>query len=333
MTSCLRGLSLGLHWTCLIVALTGIAGKSAAQPEPATEWPSRPIHLIMPTAAGGAGDLASRLVGQKLSERLGRAVIVENRPGGSGIVGSVSLARAAPDGYTFGLVSASTHAAAPALKRNLPFDAVKDFAPVALLGDVPIVIASYPGLPTKNIHEFVALAKSKPKKLNNAWAATLPYLAALVFCNEAGIELSHVPYKGSGQASLDLIEGRIDLQFGTISPILTLIQEGKLRALAVTSPQRTRSLPDIPTVAEALLPGFDSSLWLAFAAPAGTPAPIIDRLNREIGEILKEPEMRAAMAKNGVDAESSSVEQLGARMRADIAKYQGIVAKFGIQLE
>jgi tripartite-type tricarboxylate transporter receptor subunit TctC len=333
VTSCLRGLHRELRWICLIVALTGIVGKSAAQPEWAAEWPSRPIHLIMPTAAGGAGDLASRLVGQKLSERLGRAVIVENRPGGSGIVGSVSLARAAPDGYTFGLVSASTHAAAPALKRNLPFDAVKDFAPVALLGDVPIVIASYPGLPTKNIREFVALAKSKPKKLNNAWAATLPYLAALVFCNESGIELSHVPYKGSGQASLDLIEGRIDLQFGTISPILTLIQDGKLRALAVTSPQRTRSLPDVPTVAEALLPGFDSALWLAFAAPAGTPAPIIDRLNREIGEILKESEMRAAMAKNGVDAESSSVEQLGARMRADISKYQGIVAKLGIQLE
>jgi tripartite-type tricarboxylate transporter receptor subunit TctC len=333
MTWCSRGFSLGLRWICLVVALTGVAGKSSAQPGPATKWPSRPIHLIMPTAAGGAGDLASRLVGQKLSERLGRAVIIENRPGGSGIVGSTALANAAPDGYTFGLVTASTHAAAPALKRKLPFDAVKDFAPVALLGDLPIVIASYPGLPAKTVSELVSLAKSKPKELSSAWAATLPYLAALVFCTETGIELSHVPYKGSGQASLDLMEGRIDLQFGTISPILTLIQEGKLRALAVTSPKRTHSLPDVPTVAEALLPGFDSSLWLAVAAPAGTPAQIIDHLNREIGEILKEPEMRAAMAKNGVDAESSSVERLGARMRADIAKYQGIVAKFGIQLE
>jgi tripartite-type tricarboxylate transporter receptor subunit TctC len=155
----------------------------------------------------------------------------------------------------------------------------------------------------------------------------------LLFCSEADIELNHVPYKGSGQAAVDLVEGRIDLQFGTISPILALIRDGKLRPLAVTSAKRTDSLPNVPTVAETLLPGFDSSLWLGFAAPMGTPQPIIHRLNREIGEILSDPSMRAAFAQHGVDAEFGPPEQLGARIRGDIAKYQAVVAKAGIQLE
>jgi tripartite-type tricarboxylate transporter receptor subunit TctC len=152
--------------------------------------------LILPTAAGGAGDISSRLVAQKLSERLGQHVIVENRAGASGVVGSVAVARAAPDGYTIGQVSASTHAASSVLTRNLPYDAVKDFAPISLIGTLPLVIAGYPGLPVRTIGELVAFAKSKPRSLNNAWAATLPYLSALLFCSEAGIELNHVLYKG-----------------------------------------------------------------------------------------------------------------------------------------
>jgi tripartite-type tricarboxylate transporter receptor subunit TctC len=333
MTSSLRELSGGLRWICLFIAIVGAPGTSAAQSDTVAGWPDRPIRLILPTAAGGAGDISSRLVAQKLSERLGQQVIVENRAGASGVVGSVAVARAAPDGYTIGQVSASTHAASSVLTRNLPYDAVKDFAPISLIGTLPLVIAGYPGLPVTTIGELVAFAKSKPKSLANAWAATLPYLSALLFCSEAGIELNHVPYKGSGQASLDLVEGRIDLQFGTISPILALLRDGKLRPLAVTSAKRTDSLPNVPTVAEALLPGFDSSLWLGFAAPIGTPQPIIHRLNREIAEILSDPSMRAAFAQNGVAAEFGPPEQLGARIRGDIAKYRDVVAKAGIQLE
>jgi tripartite-type tricarboxylate transporter receptor subunit TctC len=333
MTSSPRELSGGLGWVCLFIAIVGAPGTSAAQSDSVAGWPDRPIRLILPTAAGGAGDISSRLVAQKLSERLGQQVIVENRAGASGVVGSVAVARAAPDGYTIGQVSASTHAASSVLTRNLPYDAVKDFAPISLIGTLPLVIAGYPGLPVRTIGELVAFAKSKPKLLNNAWAATLPYLSALLFCSEAGIELNHVAYKGSGQASLDLVEGRIDLQFGTISPILSLIRDGKLRPLAVTSAKRTDSLPNVPTVAEALLSGFDSSLWLGFAAPMGTPQPIIHRLNREIGGILSDPSMRAAFAQNGVAAEFGPPEQLGARIRGDIAKYRDVVAKAGIQLE
>jgi tripartite-type tricarboxylate transporter receptor subunit TctC len=179
----------------------------------------------------------------------------------------------------------------------------------------------------------VALAKSKPKSLSSAWAATLPYLAALLFCSEAGIELNHVPYKGSGQAAVDVVAGRVDLQFGTISSIQALIRDGKLRPLAVTSAKRSKTLPEVPTVAESLLPGFDASLWLGLAAPAGTPAPIIQRLNRETAEILSDPAMQATFAQHGVEAEFDTPEQLGARIRGDIAKYQAVVAKAGIQLE
>jgi tripartite-type tricarboxylate transporter receptor subunit TctC len=333
MTSRLAEMFAGLRWVFLFIAVAGFAGPSAAQSDPAAGWPNRTIRLIVPTAAGGAGDVSSRLVAQKLSERLGQQVIVENRAGASGVVGSVAIARAAPDGYTIGQVSASTHAASAALSHTLPYDAVKDFAPISLIGVLPLVIASYPGLPVKTVAELVSLAKSKPKSLSNAWAATLPYLTALLFCSEADIDLNHIPYKGSGQAAVDLVEGRIDLQFGTISPILALIRDGKLRPLAVTSAKRTPSLPGVPTVAESLLPGFDSSLWLGFAAPTGTPEPIIRRLNREIGEILRDPSMQAAFAQNGVDAEFDSPEQLGALIRRDIAKYQAVVAKAGIQLD
>ena len=249
------------------------------------------------------------------------------------MVGSTAIARAAPDGYTIGLLTASTHAASAALSVDLPYKADADFAPIAMIGDLPVVIAAYPGLPAKNIAEFVAAAKAKPGSIANGWAAMLPYLAALLFSQRTGIELNHIPYKGSGQASMDLVEGRIQVQFGTISPILALIREGKIKPLAVTSAKRSSMLPNTPTVAEALLPGFDESLWLAWGAPAGTPEPIIRRLNREIVEIVKDKAIRDEFARHGVDAVSSTPEELAARIARDIAAYRDIVAKTGISLK
>jgi tripartite-type tricarboxylate transporter receptor subunit TctC len=304
-----------------------------AQSDPTAGWPNRPIRVILPSAAGGAGDIVSRLVAQKLGERLGQQFVIENRPGGNGIIGSAAIANSAPDGYTIGLVTASTHAAAPAIGQNMPFDAIKDFAPISLMGNLPIVLAVHPGLPAKDLKEFVALAKAKPKEINNAWGAAMPLLAALLFGKEAGIELNHIPYKGSGQASVDLVEGRIQAQFGTVSPILALIREGKLRALAVTSSQRTAALPEVPTVAESLLPGFGSSLWLAFAAPAGTPDRITRRLNQEMVAILNDPAMQKALADRGVDPEFGPPEQLAARIREDIEKFRAVVAQTGMRPE
>jgi tripartite-type tricarboxylate transporter receptor subunit TctC len=318
---------------CALLIVVVAAPAAHAQIDPNAGWPNRPIKLILPSAAGGAGDIVSRLVAQKLSESLGQQFVIENRPGGNGIIGSAAIANAAPDGYTIGLVTASTHAAAPAIGQNMPFDAIKDFAPISLMGNLPIVLAVHPGLPAKNLAEFAALAKTKPKEINNAWGAAMPYLAALLFCKEAGIELNHIPYKGSGQAAVDLVEGRIQAQFGTVSPILALIRDGKLRALAVTSSRRSAALPDVPTVAEALLPGFGSSLWLAFAAPAGTPERIIRRLNEEMARALKEPAMQKAFADRGVDPEFGPPNQLAERIREDIEKFRAVVAQTGMRPE
>jgi tripartite-type tricarboxylate transporter receptor subunit TctC len=316
----------------LVMAVLAAPG-AYAQSHPSAGWPSRPIKVILPSAAGGVGDIVSRLVAQKLGEKLGQQFVIENRPGGNGIIGSAAIANAVPDGYTIGLVTASTHAAAPAIGQNMPLDAIKDFAPISLMGNLPIVLAVHPGLPAKNLAEFAVLAKTKPKQINNAWGAAMPYLAALMFCKEAGIELNHIPYKGSGQAAVDLVEGRIQAQFGTVSPILALIKDGKLRALAVTSSRRSAALPAVPTVAEALLPGFGSSLWLAFAAPAGTPERIIRRLNEEMVTALKDPAMQNALADRGVDAEFGPPEQLAARIREDIEKFQTVVAQTGMRPE
>lgn len=313
----------------LSILVGALPASAAAQSEAA--WPTRPIRVILPSAAGGAGDITTRLIAQKLSDRLGQQVVVENRTGGAGVVGSAAIANAAPDGYTIGLLSASTHAASPALTRDMPYDADKGFAPITLTGTLPIVLAVFPGLPVKSIGELVSAAKSKPGTLANGWAATLPYLTALLFASQAGVELNHIPYKGSGQAAVDLIEGRIQMQFGTISPILALLQEGKLKPLAVTSAKRARSLPDVPTVAETVIPGFDSSLWLGFGAPAGTPESIINRLNREIVAILKDPAIIDAFAHHGVDAEYSTPQELASRIRNDIASYRAVVAGAGIQ--
>jgi tripartite-type tricarboxylate transporter receptor subunit TctC len=317
----------------VVVAIAVKPSGAVAQTVGDSTWPNRPIRLILPSAAGGAGDIASRLIAQVLSQRLGQQIVVENRPGAAGVVGSTAIARAAPDGYTIGLLTASTHAASAALSVDLPYKADADFAPIAMIGDLPVVIAAYPGLPAKNIAEFVAAAKAKPGSIANGWAAMLPYLAALLFSQRTGIELNHIPYKGSGQASMDLVEGRIQVQFGTISPILALLREGKIKPLAVTSAKRSSMLPNTPTVAEALLPGFDESLWLAWGAPAGTPEPIIRRLNREIVEIVKDKTIRDEFARHGVDAVSSTPEELAARIARDIAAYRDIVAKTGISIK
>ncbi len=223
----------------VVVAIAVKPSGAVAQTVGDSTWPNRPIRLILPSAAGGAGDIASRLIAQVLSQRLGQQIVVENRPGAAGVVGSTAIARAAPDGYTIGLLTASTHAASAALSVDLPYKADADFAPIAMIGDLPVVIAAYPGLPAKNIAEFVAAAKAKPGSIANGWAAMLPYLAALLFSQRTGIELNHIPYKGSGQASMDLVEGRIQVQFGTISPILALLREGKIKPLAVTSAKRS----------------------------------------------------------------------------------------------
>jgi tripartite-type tricarboxylate transporter receptor subunit TctC len=322
------------HVTRLVpVLLAGLiaAGTVHAQPA-ATRWPERPIRLIVPFTPGSSSDTVARLVAQRLGERLGQQLVVENRVGGGGGIGTAEVARAEADGYTLGLANTSTHAVAASLTA-LSYDPVKDFAPVSMLGSSPFVLALYPGVPAQTVQDLIALAKSKPRMLNYASAgpATLAHLSGALFAKMAEIELTHVPYRGTAQSTLDLIEGRVEMQFGTIPPTLSHIRAGKLRALAVTGAVRNPTLPEVPTIAESGLPGYECSLWQAIVAPAATAPVIVARLNRELSAVLNDPEVRAAFAKQGVEPEPGSAAALGARIRDDVKKWRDVITSAGIR--
>jgi len=285
-----------------LALLAGLLWTEVAHTQSAdARWPERPIRFIVPFTAGSSSDTVGRLVAQKLVERLGQPLVVENRVGGGGSIGSSEVAHADADGYTLGLANTSTHAVAASV-ASLPYDPVKDFAPVSMLGHSPFVLALYPGVPAQGVQELIALARAKPRVLNYASAgpATLAHLSGALFEKMAKIELTHVPYRGTAQSTLDLLEGRVEMQFGTIPPTLAHIRAGKLRALAVTGAVRNPTLPDVPTIAESGLPGYECSLWQAIVAPAATSPAIIARLNREISAVLADPDVRAAFAKHGV---------------------------------
>ena len=319
--------------TALLLA-TLAAGVAQAQPSADdARWPVRPIRFIVPFTAGSSSDIVARIVGQKLGERLGQSLVVDNRVGASGNIGTEAVARAEPDGYTIGLANTTTHAVAASLAANLPYDPVRDFAPVAMIGASPFVLAVYPGVPAKTVPDLIALAKARPKALNYASAgpASLAHLSGALFEKMAGIELTHVPYRGSAQSVLDLIDGRVEMQFGTLAPTLPLIREGKVRALAVTGGRRNATLPEVPTIAESGLPGYESSLWAAIVVPAGTPPSIVARLNREIVAVLTDPEMAASLGKQGLDLDPGPPAALAARIRDDVEKWREIIQKAGIR--
>jgi tripartite-type tricarboxylate transporter receptor subunit TctC len=313
-----------LLWGAVLAAT--VAGAQTAN------WPDRPIRFIVSFPAGSSTDIIARIIGQKLSERLGQQVVIDNRAGASGNIGSDAVARAAPDGYTIGLATTSTHALAVSLNPSLPYDPIKDFAPVSMVGSSPYVLATYLGVPAKNVAELIALARAKPHALNYASAgpASLAHLAGALFEKMAGVELTHVPYRSSAQSVLDLTEGRIEMQFGQLAPTLPYITAGKMRALAVTGAKRVEALPDVPTVAEAGLPGYEVSLWMAIVMPAATPAAIVTRLNREVTDILRADDTRKALAAQSFTPEPSTPEALGERMRAEIGKWREVVARAGI---
>ena len=263
----------------LVLALIGLTATTAAHAQ--AQWPERPLKLIVPFSAGSSSDTIARVVAIKVGERLGQQIVVENRVGGSTVIGTDAVAKAPPDGYTLGLANTTTHAASVALTPNLPFDPMKDFAPVAMIGSSPFVLISSPHVPAPTLRLFIELAKSKPGALSYASAGTgtLAHLAGELFKRKAGIDVTHVPYRGSAQSMLDLMQGRIELSVSTIPPTLGHIREGKLRALATMSEQRNIMLQEVPTVAEAGVPGCEAALWTAIVVPAGVPAGIVQRLN------------------------------------------------------
>ena len=305
------------------VAFAFIGGSPAY-----AEWPDRPIKMIVPFSAGSSSDTIARIVAIMMGERLGQQVVVENRVGGSTIIGTDSVAKSAPDGYTLQLANTTTHAASVALNATLPFDPVKDFAPVAMIGVSPFVLIGATQVAAPTLKEFVALAKARPGSLSYASAGTgtLAHLAGELFKNKAGIEVTHVPYRGSAQSMIDLMQGRIDLSVSTIPPTLQHIREGKLRAFATMSEKRNASLPEVPTVAEAGVPGCEAALWTAVVVPAGVPADIIKKLNTAVLAAVATPDIRQALTIQGVDPEPGPPEAVGERIKADIVKWKDVVA-------
>jgi tripartite-type tricarboxylate transporter receptor subunit TctC len=319
----------------MLVAFALAPSVTFAQGAPETNWPNRPVRLLAGFPAGGSTDTVARIVAQMLGARLGQNFIVENRAGASGNLATEAVARAAPDGYTIGLATTTTHGSVAGFARALPFDPVKDFAPVSMLGSSPFVMVVYPGLPVQNLQEFIALAKAKPNAFSygSAGAGSLAHLIGALFEHMAGVNMLHVPYKASAQSTPDLMTGRLDMQFATVPPTLSLLRDRKLRALGIASAQRSGLLPEVPTLSEAGLPGFDASLWFAIVMPAATPPAIVARLNREIVAALATGEAKQALAQQGVHAQSSTPAALGSRIRDEIVKWREVIAKAGIQPE
>jgi tripartite-type tricarboxylate transporter receptor subunit TctC len=289
--------------------------------------------LIVPFPAGSAADVVSRLVGQKLSERLGQPVIVDNRAGASGAIGTEAILRAPPDGYTLGLATSTTLATGPVLNPALRYDPVNDVAPVSLVAVSPYVLVANPGVPARDVAALIALAKAKPGTLSYSsdGDASLAHLAGLQFSAMADVALNHIPYKTSTQAVLDLIEGRIDLQFSILPTSLQFVRAGKLRALAVTTAARLPEFPDVPTLSESGLAGFETTLWFAIVAPKAVPGTIITRLNRDIGAAIAQQDFKNALVIQGIEPEGSSPEALHERIVRDLEKWRALASRFGMQ--
>jgi tripartite-type tricarboxylate transporter receptor subunit TctC len=321
-----------MRLVCALLLTMASASVAFGQGE---RWPDKPIRMIVPLPAGAAVDVVGRLICARLSERLGQTIVIENRAGASGAIASDVVAKAAPDGYTLGMATTTTHVTTAILNAKLLYDPVKDFVPVALVGLVPYVLSVSPKLPVHNLKELLALAKAKPKTLSYSTVglASQAHLATELMSTMAGVELNHVPYRASGPAVLDLAEGRIDITFGVLGTSLPLIREGKIRALAVATEKRVASVPDLPTMSEAGLPGFEASLWFAVVAPAALPPAIVARLNREINAIVNEPEVKKSLAAQAIEAEVTTPDKLRDRIRADLEKWRGIAARAGIRAE
>jgi tripartite-type tricarboxylate transporter receptor subunit TctC len=310
-------------------ALAAIAGAQA----PA--YPTKPIRLVVPFPAGGATDILAREVAKHLTDAWGQSVVVDNRPGAGGNIGSELVAKAAPDGYTLEMGTVGTHAINASLYSKMPYDHVRDFVPVILVAGVPNVLEVNPALPVNSVQELIAYAKANPGKLNfaSSGSGTSIHLSGELFKVMAGVQMTHVPYKGSAPALQDLIGGQVQLMFDNLPPSLPQIKAGKLRALAVTSAARAPALPDTPTVAEAGLPGFEASSWFGVLAPAGTPPEIVNKLNAEIAKWLASPGAKEKLANVGANIAGGTPEDFARHIQAETAKWAKVVKESGAKVD
>jgi tripartite-type tricarboxylate transporter receptor subunit TctC len=311
-------------------ALALAAASAAGQ-----AYPSKPIRILIAQAPGSATDVISRVIGNRLSENLGQPVVIEARPGAGGAVGTEAAARSAPDGYTLFMANNSTHGSNPALYAKLPYDAVKDFQPVSFVASVPYVLVVHPSLQVKSVQELIALVKSKPGQLNYASAgngSTHQFCAELLK-SMAGIDIVHVPYKGSGPGIAALLANEVVMMFSNVADIGAQIKAGKVKPLAVTSAKRAPSLPDTPTMQESGLAGFEINSWFGILVPAGTPAPIVARLNTETHKVLARDDVRATLGAQGLNIAPGTPEQFAAYIKSEIARFSRIAKAAGIRAE
>src|SRR5262245_46807399 len=314
----------------LLLVLTLVPAAAAQD-----AWPNRQIRMVVPLPAGAAVDVIGRLVAAKLGERLGQTVVIENRAGASGAIGADVVAKAAPDGYVLGMATTTTHVTNAIVNAKLAYDPVKDFTPIGLIGVVPYALSVSPKLPVKDVRELIALAKSKPGILSysSVGLGSVAHLATELLSNMTGIKLNHVPYRAASQAVIDLAEGRIDITFGTLGSSLPLIKEGKIKLLAVSTTRRASQVPDIPTIAEAGVPGFETSLWFALVAPPNLPQPMAARLNRELNAIIADPVVQKGFDVQATQSEPSTLQGMADLIRNDLARWREIAAKAGVKAE
>lgn len=318
----------------IVIAACAVACAAFGPAASAQGWPSRPVKVLVGWPPGGSTDLAARVVATKLAQALGQPFIVENRAGASGNIASEAVARSAPDGYTL-MMAATSFAAAPAFFDKLTWDPVRDFTPVALVATVPIMVVTHPAVPAKNVKDLVAWSKVNPGKVNMAspGATTLTRLSGEQFKQVAKLDWTTVHYKGGAPAMQDMLAGTAQVMFANISDVLAQVKAGRLNAIAVTTPQRSALVPDIPTLAESGYPGFSYATWQALVGPAGMPRDIVDRLNAEVGRIMAMPDVKAQFASFGTDVSTSSPEELGTLLADEVAKIRKVAGSVGAKNE
>lgn len=302
----------------------------------AQEYPTKPVRLVTPWPPGGGSDIVARLIAAKLTEAWGQQVVVENKSGATGTIGTDMVAKSAPDGYTLILGTNATHVIAPSLYSRLPYDQQKDLTPITRVSAVPHVIAVVASFEAKNLKELIAMAKARPGKISfgSAGNGSTPHLAGELFKTITGVNLLHVPYKGTGQSLQDTIGGVVQVSFDTMPSVLPYIKSGRLRALAIAGPKRVSALPDVPTVAEAGVPGAEGMTWYGLFGPAGLPRPIVDKIFAEVVKIVKLPDVESRLASLGTEeTTSASPAEFGAMVQSDIAKYAKVIKAAGLRMD
>jgi len=316
----------------LVLAVT--AGLAPAALAATDEYPSRPLRVVVPFSPGGAVDGPMRIIAEQLSKRLGVGVIVDNRPGAGATIGSEAVAKAPPDGYTL-LLASQTNAISATLYPKLAYNAIEDFAPVSLIGREPGVVVVHPSLPVKTLQEFIAYVKARPGQIDFASSGngSGQHLFAALLASMTGMKMNHVPYRGSGQGTTDLIAGTVQMAIPGTAGMVGHIKAGRLRALAVTGARRSPQLPDVPTVIESGVPGYEAYVWMGLLAPKGTPAPIIDRLYRELGQVLATSEVKSYMASAGIEIVGSTPTEFGTFFRSEKERWAKVIRETGAKVD